>query len=86
MVKSFRHAGLEKFYRTGAKKGIQPNHAAKLARQLAALDDASKPGDLAIPGWSLHPLNPPFEGTLGDQSGSDVEGYFYLRRHGRRSR
>jgi plasmid maintenance system killer protein len=27
MIKGFRHAGLEKFFFTGSKKGIQPNHA-----------------------------------------------------------
>jgi addiction module HigA family antidote len=40
MIKSFRHAGLEKFFFTGSKAGIQPSHARKLVhsgeRQLAA--------------------------------------------------
>jgi toxin HigB-1 len=31
MIKSFRHAGLEKFYRTDSKAGIQPAQAAKLS-------------------------------------------------------
>jgi toxin HigB-1 len=30
VIRSFRHAGLEKFFRTGSKAGIQPDHAPKL--------------------------------------------------------
>jgi proteic killer suppression protein len=56
MIKSFRHKGLELFFRRGSKAGIQPQHAAKLRIQLTALNAATKPGDLAAPGWRLHPL------------------------------
>jgi len=34
MVKSFIHKGLEKFYRTGSKAGIQAKHSDKLRRIL----------------------------------------------------
>lgn len=54
VIKSFRHAGLERFYRTGSKAGIQPMHHVKLRTQLTALDAATRPQDLAaIPGWRL---------------------------------
>lgn len=56
MIRSFRHKGLEAFFRRGSKAGIQPQHAVKLRLQLTALDAATKPGDLAAPGWRLHPL------------------------------
>jgi len=56
MIKSFRHKGLERFFRSGSKAGIQANHAAKLRRQLARLDAAVQPDDMNIPGWKLHPL------------------------------
>ena len=56
MVKSFRHAGIEKFFKTGSKAGIQPAHAAKLSIQLYALDGSKSPADLKTPGWRLHPL------------------------------
>ena len=36
MIQSFRHAGLEKFFYTGSKAGIQPAHAKKLSIQLAS--------------------------------------------------
>ena len=56
MIKSFRHKGLEQFFRTGRKAGIQPHHAAKLGRQLARLDVAKDASYMALPGWDLHPL------------------------------
>ena len=42
MIKSFVHKGLEKFFRTGSKAGIQAAHAGKLARQLAILNVAKR--------------------------------------------
>ena len=56
MIKSFQHAGLEKFFKTGSKAGIQPAHAKKLSLQLFALDLAKSAADLSRPGWNLHPL------------------------------
>lgn len=56
MIVRFRHAGLETLYRTGSAKGVQPTHAAKLSRILAALDAASAAQDLNQPGYRLHPL------------------------------
>lgn len=56
MIRSFRHAGLEKFFLTGSKVGIQPAHARKLAIQLFTLDRAKSAPDMAINGWDLHPL------------------------------
>ena len=57
MVKSFRHAGLEKFFKTGSKAGIQPHHAARLQRLLTALDAARSPADLSTPvSYGLHRL------------------------------
>lgn len=57
MIKSFQHKGLENFFHTGSKAGINPAHAKRLARQLAQLDAASKPDEMDIPGWRLHPLS-----------------------------
>ena len=56
MIKSFRHKGVERFFIKGVKSGVQAAHAGKLARQLQRLDAASRPEDMNIPGWSLHPL------------------------------
>lgn len=56
MIKSFAHKGLEKFFLTGNKSGIQPTHANKLALQLATLNKAVTIEDVDVPGWRLHPL------------------------------
>lgn len=56
MIRSFRHKGLERFFRTGSKAGIQAKHAARLARQLHRLEIARRPQDMNLPGWRLHPL------------------------------
>ena len=56
MIKSFAHKGLEKFFRTGSKAGIQAAHASKLARQLAILNVAKAPEEMDQPGWNLHHL------------------------------
>ena len=56
MIKSFRHLGLEKFFHSGSKAGIQPKHADKLRIQLFALNRARSPKDMDAPGWNLHPL------------------------------
>lgn len=57
MIRSFRHKGMETFFRTGRTSGIQAKHAARLRLQLAALNRASGPYDMAAPGWKLHPLH-----------------------------
>jgi toxin HigB-1 len=62
VIKTFRHAGIEDFFRTGSKAGIQPKHAKKLQNQLGALNRASKPTELGVPSWRLHELK-------GDQAG-----------------
>jgi proteic killer suppression protein len=62
MIRSFRHSGLEQFFRTGSKAGIQPKHAKRLRLQLGRLDAASGPADMDLPGWRLHRL----KGALAD--------------------
>jgi toxin HigB-1 len=57
MIKNFRHKGLEAFFETGSKAGIQPHHATRLGKQLLRLDLAKNPFDLNVPGWRLHQLS-----------------------------
>jgi len=56
MIKSFVHKGLEKFYRTGTKSGIQPSHAKRIKLILSNLDQAESPDDMDLPGLRLHEL------------------------------
>ncbi len=62
MIRSFRHRGIEQFFRTGSKASIQPMHAEKLRKQLFALDNARNPQDMNAPGWRLHKLHGDLEG------------------------
>ncbi|HEY5055837.1 MAG TPA: type II toxin-antitoxin system RelE/ParE family toxin [Acidobacteriaceae bacterium] len=57
MIQSFRHKGVERFFLTGSKAGIQAKHAAKLATQLNLLNTISSPEKMAVPAWRLHPLH-----------------------------
>ena len=57
ILKGFQHKGVQAFFETGRKAGIQPHHAAKLSRQLIRLDDAKGPEYMNVPGWKLHGLS-----------------------------
>ena len=62
MIRSFRHRGVERFFRSGSKAGIQPKHAKRLRLQLGRLDGATSPADMDMPGWRLHPLRGDLDG------------------------
>lgn len=74
MIKSFRHKGLQSFFKTGSKAGIQPHHASRLGRQLARLDIAKIADDMNVPGWKLHALS----GELAGQYAITVNGNWRL--------
>lgn len=70
MIKSFKHKGLQQFFETGSKAGIQPHHATKLARQLSRLQHAKNAADMNVPGWRFHTL----EGVLAGHFSIVVNG------------
>ena len=74
MIKSFQHKGLEAYFRTGTKAGIQPAHAKRLRLQLAALDASVSPQGMNLPGWRLHQLT----GNLAGQWAVSVSGNWRL--------
>jgi proteic killer suppression protein len=57
VIRSFKHAGLEKFYQTGSRAGIQPAHATKLQILLTALNAAKEAESMNLPGWGFHGLS-----------------------------
>jgi len=63
MIRSFKHKGLEQFFQTGSKRGIQPDHAPKIARILDRLDASVSPVDMNLPGYRLHELKGQETGT-----------------------
>ena len=56
MIKSFVHKGLEQFFLTGNKAGVQPPHANRIRLILAQLHQARSIDDLRIPTLRLHEL------------------------------
>jgi len=56
VIRSFKHKGIERFFHDGKKGGIDPSHAAKLARILDRLDASASPHDMDLPGFKLHEL------------------------------
>lgn len=74
MIKSFRHKGIEQFFTTGSKAGINAEHASKLSRQLALLNAVNNPQEMDVIGWKLHPL----KGDLADHWAVKVNGNWRL--------
>lgn len=62
-IKSFRHKGLERFFATGNKRGIQAKHGDRLRLILGRLNAATDPRDLSLPGLGLHELQGARKGT-----------------------
>lgn len=63
MITSFKHKGLERFFTTGSKAGIQPNHAERLRLILGRLNASTDPKDMNLPGLDLHELRGDRKGT-----------------------
>ena len=62
MIKDFRHKGIERYFKSGSKAGIQAKHEKRLRLQLGRLDAASGPQDMSLPGWKLHALKGELKG------------------------
>lgn len=58
MIKSFTHKGLRQFFQTGAARRLPVPNAARVRLILDALDAATKPADMNLPGWRWHNLAP----------------------------
>jgi proteic killer suppression protein len=57
MIKSFKHKGLELFFKTGRKSGIQVKHTKRLQLILGRLNAANSTDDMKLPGLFLHSLS-----------------------------
>lgn len=62
VIKSFRHKGLKRLFETGERRGVAPELAARLRRQLDVLNRARTTADMNLPGYLLHRLK-------GDRAG-----------------
>lgn len=57
MIKTFRHKGLEQLFVNNDSRLLNAKQIERIERLLDALDSASKPGDLYVPGFGLHKLS-----------------------------
>ena len=57
MIYSFRSKAVELFWTSGQSHKLPVDNAARLRRQLLALDAASRPEDINLPGFKFHGLN-----------------------------
>ena len=56
MIRTFRHRGLRRLFKDDDRRGLNPEHVEKIARAPAVLQRASRPEDMDLPGYRLHPL------------------------------
>ena len=56
MIKSFRHKGIERFFRQGDLRGINAKQGPRIRRLLDLIEQAASVEQLDIPGMYLHPL------------------------------
>lgn len=56
VIRSFRHRGLKRLYRTGDGRGIRPDLLGTVQNILSVLDVAASPEALSLPRYRLHAL------------------------------
>ena len=62
MIQSFHHRGLRRLYERGDTSRIGSDQLDRITLALADLDAASKPSDIDLPGYRLHPLRGDLKG------------------------
>ena len=62
-IQGFRHKGLELFFATGSRSGIQAQHGDRLRLILGRLNVSAGARDMNLPGLALHELRGPRKGT-----------------------
>jgi proteic killer suppression protein len=56
MIKSFRHKGIERFFKKDDARGINAKHGPRIRRILDLIEEATAVEQLDIAGMHLHPL------------------------------
>ena len=62
MIRSFHHRGLRRLFERGDPSRIGADQLDRITLALADLEAASKPSDVDLPGYRLHPLRGDLEG------------------------
>ena len=56
MIKKFKHKGLKELFDTGKTAVIEKSMHKRIVQRLDALDAATQPGDMNLPGFDFHSL------------------------------
>jgi proteic killer suppression protein len=56
MIRRFKHRGLRRLYTDDDRRALNPEQVDKIARVLTFLNRATRPQDMNLPGFRLHPL------------------------------
>jgi proteic killer suppression protein len=56
VIRSFRNRALKRYFETGEPTGLSVPNVARVGRMLRALDAATRPEQLGLPGFYWHPL------------------------------
>ncbi len=62
VIQKLRSRPLKRFYERDDASRIKANHVDTVRDILTRLDAASKPGDMDVPGFDLHPLKGKYKG------------------------
>ena len=62
MIIGFRHRGLRRLYETGDRRRLPVDNVPRIQEILTLLDAAARAGEMAQPGYRLHPLSGSFTG------------------------
>jgi len=66
LIVSFRHKGLERFWKSDDTRGVPAKHVEKLRAMLTAITEAANIREVEqYSGWRLHPLKGDRHGTWG---------------------
>jgi toxin HigB-1 len=63
VIRTFRHKGLQEFFRDDNARRLNRDHVQKISRLLDRLDASVKPQDMNLPGFGFHPLKGGRKGT-----------------------
>ena len=63
MILTFKHRGLERFFKKGDHRGIIAKSEVRTERILDRLDTVVRPEDMDIPGFKFHQLSGTRKGT-----------------------
>ncbi len=62
MIQSFQHKGLQRLFEKDDRSKVSAQDVQKLEHILAVLNRISKPEDMGLPGFRLHPLKGKLKG------------------------